>query len=71
MAIIEFVDRDVSAKGQDFGPGDDGRGFRRSRLIGIADIEKRPRGSGAFFFGHRSSDRVVGDSISTCGVRSR
>ncbi|MGJ3629961.1 50S ribosomal protein L17 [Sphingomonas sp. MMS24-JH45] len=28
MAIIEFVDRDVSAKGQD-SAGDDGRGFRR------------------------------------------
>ena len=32
IAIIEFVDRDVSAKGQDSGPGHDRRGSVRSRL---------------------------------------
>ena len=31
IAVIEFVDRDVAAKGQDSGPGDE-RGRARSRL---------------------------------------
>ncbi len=42
IAVIEFVDRDVSAKGQDFGPGDD-RGRVRSRLKAAADPQVEAR----------------------------
>lgn len=43
MAIIEFVDRDVSAKGRGFGSGDDRGRFRRSRVIFASFEDLRQR----------------------------
>ena len=48
-SIIEFVDRDVSAKGQDLGPVMTDRG-RNGRLIAIIAIKFRPRASSRAFF---------------------
>ena len=44
IAIIEFVDRDVAAKGQDSGPGDERRGVRGSLTAGAGEGQLGVRG---------------------------
>lgn len=56
IAIIEFVDRDVDAKGQDFGPGADRGRIRRRVSFGFQRMDqgRRPRGLPPFFMPTRS-----------------